>query len=69
MTDFSNIKDNIKGKYDELKGEMNQKQGKGVKGGLQKLKGKALQKKAEIQSRLHSDANTTKTGHIRKEDY
>lgn len=37
----------IKGKAEEIKGEINQKRGKGVKGGMQKIKGKARQKMAE----------------------
>lgn len=68
MSDFSNIKDNIKGKYEEIKGDINQKQGKGAKGGFQKLKGKALQKKAEIQNRMDSDKKYKHPARDRKEE-
>jgi uncharacterized protein YjbJ (UPF0337 family) len=42
------VSEKIKGKTEEVKGEINQQRGKGVKGGMQKIKGKARQKIADL---------------------
>lgn len=41
----------IKGKAEEIKGDINQERGKGIKGGLQKIKGKMRQKVADANMR------------------
>ncbi len=52
MGNLKYITEKAKGKIEIIKGDINQKRGKGFKGGMQKLKGKARQKLADIKMRV-----------------
>ena len=55
MSDLDDIGQKIKGKAQQLKGEMNQERGRGVKGGLQKLKGKVNETIADAKLKAKYD--------------
>jgi uncharacterized protein YjbJ (UPF0337 family) len=50
MGSFKDFEDKVKGKGKQAKGEVEKEQGKGLKGGMTKAKGKAQEKWADIKS-------------------
>ncbi len=52
MTDVKAIGQKINGQVIQLKGEINQQEGKGVKGGLQKISGKLDEVMADAKIKL-----------------
>lgn len=58
MGTLRDIGQKIKGKTQQLKGEVNQKRGQGVKGGIQKLKGKVNESIADAKLNLRRDRRT-----------
>lgn len=61
MTDVKAMRQKINGQVTQLKGEVNQQQGKGVKGGLQKISGKLdeviADAKLKIDESKHEEKN------------
>jgi hypothetical protein len=56
MGTFDDVGQKIKGKVQQVQGEFNQQRGKGVKGGVQKLKGKANVTIADAKLKSRDDA-------------
>ena len=55
MGSFKNLEDKVKGKGKQVKGEVEQQQGKGIKGGMTKAEGKAQEKWADIKNESEGD--------------
>lgn len=61
MGDLRDIGQKLKGKAQQLKGELNQQQGQGVKGGFQKLKGKVNEVLADEKLRARANRRRTRS--------
>lgn len=53
------VKNKVQGKIKQVKGTINQQQGKGLKGGMQKIEGKIQEKIGDIE--INSEANRNAT--------
>lgn len=52
MTNFDNSIEKVSADFEQLKGKINQRRGKGVKGGLQRIRGKVRELIADVKSDL-----------------
>lgn len=55
MGTVDDLKQKTKGEIEEVKGEINQQRGKGVKGGMQKMKGKFDKTAADTKMRARQE--------------
>ncbi len=69
MGDLSDIGQKIKGKVQVIKGDINQKRGKGIKGGMQKIKGKFNQTVADTKMKAKKAGAKGDADWDREEDW
>jgi uncharacterized protein YjbJ (UPF0337 family) len=55
MGDLKDVGQKIKGKAQQVQGELNQERGEGLKGGIQKLKGKANEAMADTKLKTRNE--------------
>jgi len=63
MKTGTGLKNKVQGKTKQIKGSINQKRGKGLKGGMQKIEGKIQEKLGDMEMKSDSKRIKNKANH------